>query len=210
MTHDHTAQSLIEFESRVKSWWEAGELPSLVHLCGGNEEELLKIFEGVRSQDWVFTSHRAHYHALLKGIPESELEHFIRTDRSMFIFDRARRFYQSAILGGCCGIATGVARAISDSGENAHVFCFLGDGAADNGSLYEALLYATGHRLPITFIIEDNDRQVDTSIEARRGPHWLDFAMEAPCLRRYQYEPTWPHAGSGCQHQIAFNRTHKL
>lgn len=210
MITTHTRESLMAFEDRVRQQWEAGELPSLVHLCGGNEEKLLQIFEDIRPQDWVFVSHRAHYHALLKGVPEDELEMLIRADRSMFIFDSERRIYQSAILGGCCGIATGVARGIADNGEDAYVHCFLGDGAADNGHLYEALLYATGHRLPITFWIEDNNRQVDTTIEARRGPHWLDFVMEAPCLRRYQYEPRWPHAGSGCAHQITFQRTHPL
>lgn len=206
----HTRESLMAFERKIQLAWEAGELPSLIHLCGGNEDQLLEIFRDVRPNDWVFMSHRGHYHALLKGLPEDELEQFIRRDSSMFIFSKEHRIYQSAILGGCCGIAVGVAKAIQESGEDAHVWCFLGDGAADNGHLYEALLYVTGHRLPVTFVIEDNDRQVDTSIESRRGPHWLDFAMEAPCLCRYQYEARWPHGGSGCAHLIDFKRKHSL
>lgn len=210
MITTHTKESLIAFEEKIRQAWEAGELPSLIHLCGGNEDALLSIFQDIRPQDWIFTSHRAHYHCLLKGMPEDVLEMNIRADRSMFCYSKELRTYQSAILGGCCGIATGVAKAIQDSGEDAHVFCFLGDGAADNGHLYEALIYATGHRLPVTFVLEDNGRQVDTTIEARRGPHWLDFVMESQHLRRYQYEPRWPHAGSGCKHQITFERTHAL
>jgi pyruvate dehydrogenase E1 component alpha subunit len=210
MITDHTKQSLIAFEARVKDLWESGELPSLVHLCGGNEEQLLEIFAGIRPNDWVFLSHRGHYAALLKGMPESELEDFIRTDRSMFCFDRERRIYQSAILGGCIGIATGVAVAIKEGGEDAHVHCFIGDGAADNGHLYEAALYATGHELPITFHIENNFRQVDTDIVVRRGASYAGFSMTAPCIREYSYEPTWPHAGSACKTQITFKRTHPL
>jgi len=210
MITTHTRESLMAFEEKIRLAWESGDLPSLLHLSGGNEDQLLEIFQEIREQDWIFTSHRAHYHNLLKGVPEDELEQKIRNDLSMFCYDRQRRIYQSAILGGNCGIATGVAKAIQDSGEDAHVWCFLGDGAADNGCLYEALVYATGHRLPITFIIEDNGRQVDTTIEERRGPHWLDFVMESPNLRRYQYEARWPHAGSGCQTQIQFKRTHPL
>ena len=126
MITNHTKETLIGFENEMKRLWESGSLPSLVHLCGGNEEQLLEIFSEIRPQDWVLASHRAHYHALLKGIPEYEVEKFILSDRSMFIFDKERRFYQSAILAGNCGIAVGVAVAIKESGEDAHVYCFLG------------------------------------------------------------------------------------
>lgn len=210
MITTHTRESLMSFENRIKDLWEAGELPSLIHLCGGNEDQLLEIFQDIRPQDWIFTSHRAHYHCLLKGMPEEQLEEFIRSDRSMFAYSREHRIYQSAILGGCCGIAVGVAKAIQESGEDAHVWCFIGDGSFDNGHCYEALLYATGHRLPVTFVLEDNDRQVDTTVEQRRGPHWLDFVMESPNLRRYQYEARWPHGGSGCNFNIEFKRKHPL
>jgi pyruvate dehydrogenase E1 component alpha subunit len=206
MITTHTRESLMAFEEKVKNWWEAGELPSLLHLCGGNEHQLLEVFRDIRENDWVFLSHRGHYHALLKGMPEYELEAFIRTDRSMFIFDRKSRIYQSAILGGCIGIATGVAVANKSAGNDDHVWCFIGDGAADNGHLYEAALYATGHELPITFIIENNWRQVDTGIETRRGQSYSAFNMSAPCLQEYFYEPRWPHAGSGCSNQIEFKR----
>ncbi len=210
MITTHTRESLMAFEEKVRIEWEEGNLPSLLHLSGGNETQLLETFENIRPNDWVFISHRGHYHCLLKGMPEDELLDNIKHDRSMFCFSKKLRIYQSAILGGCCGIATGVAKAIQDSGEDAHVYCFIGDGGFDNGHAYEALLYATGHRLPLTIIIEDNDRQVDTTIEQRRGPHWLDFVMESPNLIRYQYEARWGHAGSGCAHQIKFKREHPL
>lgn len=206
MNHHHTADSLMAFEEKIRIAWEAGELPSLVHLSGGNEAELLDIFRGIREEDWLFVSHRAHYHLLLKGMPEEELEANIRADRSMFNFCAKRRIYQSAILGGCCGIVAGVARAIKDAGGQEHVWCFLGDGASDNGTLYEAALYVAGHALPCTFVIENNNMQVETPLEVRRGPHHWEVDFYAPCIREYQYKPRWPHAGSGCAHQIEFQR----
>lgn len=206
MTHGHSRESLIAFEERIRQAWEAGELPSLVHLSGGNEGQLLDIFSEVHEEDWVFVSHRAHYHLLLKGMPEAELEANIRADRSMFNFCAKRRIYQSAILGGCCGIAVGVGRAIKDAGGKERVWCFLGDGASDNGHLYEAALYATGHDLPVTFIVENNNMQVDTPLEVRRGPHHRRLDFYAPCVQEYHYTPRWPHAGSGCKHQIEFKR----
>lgn len=133
----------------------------------------------------------------------------IRADRSMFNFSKELRIYQSAILAGNCGIAVGVAMAIKERGEDAHVYCFLGDGAEENGHFYEAVLYATGHDLPVTFIIEDNAIQVDTAKLQRRGTErgFLDYE---PCVIRYHYTPRWPHAGSGSKHQITFKRTHPL
>lgn len=210
MNHGHTKESLIAFEESVRQAWETGELPSLIHLCGGNEDQLLAIFENVREQDWVFLSHRGHYGALLKGMPEDKLMEFIRSDRSMFIFDQERRIYQSAILSGCVPIAVGVAAAIKEEGTHQHVHCFIGDGAADNGALWEAALYVTGHSLPCTFYIENNGRQVDTPLHVRRGEtHWI-CRLVAPCVQEYFYNPRWPHAGSGCAHQITFNRTTPL
>lgn len=206
MNHGHIRESLIAFEDKIRFLWEAGELPSLIHLCGGNEGQLLDIFSEVQEHDWIFVSHRAHYHVLLKGMPEAELEAHIRADHSMFLFDAERRIYQSAILGGCCGIATGVAQAIKDAGGKERVWCFLGDGAADNGHLYEAAMYSTGHELPITFVIENNHKQVDTPLDVRRGEHHWRFKMVAPCVREYHFTPRWPHAGSGCAHQIDFKR----
>lgn len=204
---NHTRESLIAFERRVQELWESGELPSLTHLCGGNEGQLLDIFQKVRPYDWVFCSHRAHYHALLKGVSEDRLMGFIQSDRSMFIFDKELRFYQSAILGGTLGVAVGVAKALREQGSCAHVWAFLGDGAAENGALHSASIYATGHDLPVTFVIENNGRQVDTYVETRRGPKHRDCQLISPRILEYHYKPTWPHAGSGCAHQITFKRT---
>jgi TPP-dependent pyruvate/acetoin dehydrogenase alpha subunit len=205
----HTVESLKAFEEHVKTAWENGELPSLIHLCSGNEVKLIEIFEDIRPQDWVFVSHRAHFHCLLKGMSEETLMENIRNDRSMFNFSKELRIYQSAILAGNCGIAVGTAMAIKERGEDAHVHCFLGDGAEESGHFYEAVMFVSGHDLPVTFHIEDNDIQVDTPKLQRRGMErgLLDFE---PCVQRYLYTPHWPHAGSGSKYQITFKRTHPL
>lgn len=215
MITNHTRESLIAFEQRVIDAWNAGELPSLVHICSGNEGQLLNIFQDIRPQDWVFTNHRAHWHCLLKGMSEEQLMENIRNDFSMFSYSRELRIYQSAILGGCCGIAVGVAKAIQESEKDEWVHCFVGDGGSENGALHSAAMYVEGHRLPCTFHLEDNDRQVDTTKLARRGHGWehhsRGYEPEWPlCVRRYEYKSEFPHAGSGCSHQITFKRTHPL
>lgn len=203
MDHGYTPKSLIAFEERVKCAWEAGELPYLLHLGGGNEQQLLDIFAEAEEGDWFFVSHRNHYHSLLAGIPEDQVLANIQSGGSMFSYSRKHRVFSSAILAGNCGIAVGVAIALKESGSRNKVFCFLGDGAEENGHFYEAVLYATGHDLPVEFVIEDNGIQVDTPKELRRGMR-QGLLDSWPCVRRYRYTPRWPHAGSGCAHKIVF------
>lgn len=203
MNFGYTKECLTTFESCVKAEWEEGNLPYLLHLSGGNEQQLLDIFEEAQEGDWFFVSHRNHYHSLLAGIPEVQVFENIRQGGSMFSYSRKHRIFSSAILAGNCGIAVGVAMALKASGSKNRVWCFLGDGAEENGHFYEAVLYATGHNLPVEFIIEDNAIQVDTPKELRRGMS-SGLLDSWPCVRRYCYTPRWPHAGSGCSHKITF------
>ena len=202
---------LIAFENRIKAHWEAGNLPCLLHLCGGNEAELIGLISDIRPRDWVFSTHRNHYHALLKGIPPDQLEAAILSGHSMFTFSREHNFYSSAILAGACCIAAGVAYDIKARGGDEEVYCFLGDGAEEQGHFYEAALFVEANELPCTFIIEDNNRQVDTDKNTRRGgeaPFWNQYEPRATahfpldgfnCVVRYHYTPTYPHAGSGAK-----------
>lgn len=206
MTHSHTRESLIAFETRVRDAWERGELPCLLHLAGGEESILLDIFAHTQEGDWFFGSHRSHYIALLAGMSEQEVWDGIHRGDSMFLYSRERNLYVSAILAGCCPIAVGVAVALKAEGSGNHVYCFLGDGAEEQGGFYESVLYATGHNLPVTFIILDNDRQVDTDKRTRRGME--EGLLDAwPCVTRHRYTPTYPHGGSGCSFQITFKDT---
>jgi len=201
-----TKENLISFENRIKKLWEEGELPCLLHLCGGNEDQLIDLFGAMRDGDWFFSTHRNHYHALCAGITQSALENGIMAGRSMFTFDRQRNFLSSSVLAGTAAIAAGVALDIKRSNGGKHVWCFIGDGAVAEGHFWEAINFVEGHDLPCTFIIEDNGRQVDTPKVEHRGPHSpMDWALSLfKCVKRYEYKPTYPHAGSGCEHKITF------
>ena len=201
-----TKKDLIAFEDKIKAAWEEGELPCLLHLCGGNEDDLISIFRGIKEGDWIFSTHRNHFHALCSGIPADSLEQAIRSGRSMFTFSSDRRFLSSAVLAGTTGIAAGVALDIKRNGGKEHVWCFIGEGGIAEGHAWEAINFIEGHALPCTFIVEDNGRQVDTPKEEHRGPFsMMDKALGLfSCVRRYEYKPTYPHAGSGCKFKIEF------
>ena len=105
-------QDLINFELEIKKIYEEGKIKAPIHLSGNNEKYLIKIFKNVAAEDWVFSTWRNHYHALLKGIPPEWLKKEILKGRSMGINNLKYKFYSSAIVGGILPIALGVAKAL--------------------------------------------------------------------------------------------------
>lgn len=246
-----TKEQLISFETTIKGLWETGQIRCPVHLSGGNEDQLIEIFKEVKDDDYVFATHRNHYHYLLKHGDSNGLRDEIMGmetgisrghGRSMCYADHSRHFYCSAIVAGICAIAVGTAWAVKEVGkitqikpfkkicpvckgssmvtsmagtytcgacENGyifttpHVWCFIGDGAVDNGHFWEAIQYAEGWNLPITFILEDNNRSTCTTQQDRLGRGCLDDDTirwkfgDSIKVRIYSYIPTYPHVGSG-------------
>ncbi len=205
-----TPTGLLSFEKYTQEEWESGELPCLLHLAGGNEEQLVELFKEVQFGDWIFSTHRNHFHAILAGVPPFELREKINNGDSMFVYSKAHNFFCSAVLAGCCAIAAGVAWSLKNSVNvkpgylmPTRVWCFIGDGGEEQGHFYEAAMFVEANDLPCTFIIEDNNRSVDTPRDARRGQaKGLEHLFR--CVRRYHYVATYPHAGSGCNFKIEF------
>ena len=89
-------QDLIDFEKKIADQWEDGKIRGPIHLSGGNEEELIEIGKRMESTDWVFSTWRSHYHALVKGVCPVWLEQEIVEGRSITIVNKEERFYSSA------------------------------------------------------------------------------------------------------------------
>jgi pyruvate dehydrogenase E1 component alpha subunit len=196
-----TKEELIAFENEIKVLWEAGEMRCPHHFCGGNEDQLIGYFQKVKPDDWVFSTWRSAYHWLLKtGDKEWLRGKILVQNNSMHIIDLTRKFISTAIVGGNCAPAVGTAKAIKLKGGTNWVHCFIGDGGCDQGWFSEAVRYARGWNLPITFIIEDNNRSVCTDIQTRWGP-WDNFKCfshnNIDHLYYYSYTPTYPHVGTG-------------
>lgn len=191
-----TAADLIEFEREVADAFEGGLIHAPVHLSGGNEEQLIRIFRDIAPTDWVLSTYRNHYHALLHGIPRAQVMAEILAGRSMYWSSPAHRFLTSALVGGILPIAVGVAAGIKRRGEPERVWCFVGDMAATTGIFHESVAYADGHDLPVTFVVEDNGMSTDTPTHEAWGRR--PDAQSYGCLaRRYSYERIWPHVNSG-------------
>jgi len=183
---------LIAFEREVAERFEAGEILGPVHLSGGNEKQLISIFQDIKPTDWVFCSYRSHFHALLHGIPPDLVMGEIVAKKSMNLSFPEYRFMSSAIVAGCLPIAVGVAKALKLKKSMNSVFCFVGDMAAKSGAFHEAMQYAAGHRLPIRFVIEDNGLSCDSPT----SECWGD-TVHVPMITRYIYTRAYPHVGTG-------------
>ena len=180
------------FEERVKVAFLAGEIHAPVHLSGGNEKEVLEIFKEVADDDWVFSTWRNHYHALLKGIPPDDLYRAILNGRSMYINSKAHKFLTSSIVGGVLPIALGVALGAKRLKLDERVWVFIGDMAARTGIAREFMDYARGHELAVSIVVEDNGLSTNTPTmevwgRGHRGPHH----------HYYKYERSVPHVGVG-------------
>ena len=190
-----TPEALKQFVEKMAEHHDAGRLPFAVHLPGGNEQELIDIFANINEGDYVLSTHRNWYHALLHGLPPDEVEEKILNARSMFMFDRERNFYVSAIIGGTPAIAAGIALALKRKGSSQRVWCFIGDGIEDTGHFAEAVRYVDGFDLPCTFVIEDDNMAVEASKESRWG---TDKDLDWPsCVLRYHYKKSRPHIRTG-------------
>jgi pyruvate dehydrogenase E1 component alpha subunit len=185
---------LIQFERKMADHWEAGKVRGPIHLSGGNEDELIEIFKYIKKTDWVFSTWRSHYHALLKGVPSEWLEQEILDGRSITIVSKEDRFYSSAIVGAIIPIATGVAMANKRDGKDDKVWCFIGDMAFETGGFYEMHKYAQRYDLPIRFIVEDNGVSTNTPTEET----WNGVKRDVPNdVIWYNYKKEWPHYGTG-------------
>lgn len=189
-----SAQQLIDFEKDIADCFNRAEIRAPVHLSGGNEEQLIDIFAlHVSDADWVFTTWRSHYHCLLRGVSADVLKADIIAGRSITLNYPDYRIVSSAIVAGIIPIALGVALSIKRRGDFGHVHCFVGDMAGRTGAAREATDYATGHDLPFTLIVENNNKSVETpTFEV-----WGNQHRSARHTRYYHYNLPWPHAGAG-------------
>jgi pyruvate dehydrogenase E1 component alpha subunit len=113
---------------------------------------------------------------------------------SMHIFSKEHRFFGGhGIVGGQIPLGAGLAFADKYFNNNAVTLCFLGDGAARQGSLHETLNMATNWNLPVVFCVENNGYAMGTSVK-RTSNHediWrLGLGYEMPCGPVDAMDPT--------------------
>jgi pyruvate dehydrogenase E1 component alpha subunit len=188
-----TKEDLINFEELIVTHWGNAKIRGPIHLSNGNEEQLIEIFKRIKTSDWVFSTWRSHYHALLKEVCPVWIEEEILKGKSITLCNMDEKFYASAIVGGTLSIALGVAMGIKQKGGDEKVFVFVGDMSFESGIFYEVHKYARNFDLPIVFVVEDNAVSTYTPTEAT----W-NTKREVPSdVIHYTYKSKFPHYGTG-------------
>jgi TPP-dependent pyruvate/acetoin dehydrogenase alpha subunit len=198
-----TIDELREFESNVVVEFEAGHIRGPVHLSHGDEESLIEIFKEIEPQDWVFSTWRNHYHALLHGVSKDWLFSEILAGRSINIHCPEHNLFTSAIVGGIIPIATGVAFGLKKKKSDRKVWCFIGDMAYSLGIFYESLKYAQINDLPITFVCADNGISTNTptlqswGFSEQSEPEVTSEILKMKKVWYFRYKRHYPHVGVG-------------
>lgn len=214
-----TAQELIDFETDIGNCFNNKLIRAPIHLYDGNEKQMLKVFEKVQPGDWVCATWRSHYQCLLKGVPKDVLKERILAGKSIALCFKEYKVICSAIVGGIPPIATGLAWGEKLANSGNHVWCFVGDMSAATGIWDESHRYSLVNDLPITWVIEDNDKSVLTPTEKTWGDHHPSMRFRPykewgePCheliisprqkVIYYRYDnKKYPHAGAGVRVQF--------
>jgi len=189
----YTSEDLIKFEDLIKDHWENAKIRGPIHLSNGNESQLLEIFKRISTNDWVLSTWRSHYHAILKDVGLDFLEQEILKGKSITICNIDKKFYSSAIVGGTLSIGLGLALDIKRKNLPDKVWCFIGDMSFESGIFYEVHKYARNFDLPLYFVVEDNGVSTYTpTIET-----WGKQRDIPDDVIYYNYKSKYPHYGTG-------------
>ena len=155
-----------EFEERVSLQFAAGDIPGFVHLSAGQEASAVGIISNLGQGDYIATTHRGHGHCIAFGSDTEAmmLEIYGRRDGlcrgkggSIHIADIERGMLgANGIVGGGAPLCVGAALKIRNAGEKRVAVPFIGDGASNQGHVFEAMNLASVWQVPVLFVYENN------------------------------------------------------
>ena len=163
------------FEERAGQLYGMGLIGGFCHLYIGQEAIAVGVESIKRPGDEVITGYRAHGHTLAAGVdPKAVLSEL--TGRatgiargkggSMHMFSTEHDFFGGhGIVGAWVPLGTGLAFANRYRNDGRVSFTFLGDGAVNQGQVYEAFNMAELWKLPVVYIVENNQYAMGTSVE---------------------------------------------
>jgi len=154
------------FEEQLIVLHEAGELAGHYHVCIGQEGTAIGVLAHAGPDDVVYTTHRNHGHLLLRGADPERLFAEILGRSTGYSRGRSGTLHlsapelgvpwSSALVGGNVPQAIGAAYALARLRPGSIAVCFFGDGAFEEGAVFEALNTAAVLGLPVLFVCENN------------------------------------------------------
>src|SRR5579872_1598221 len=172
------------FEERAGQLYGMGLIGGFCHLYIGQEAVVVGMQANVRSNDQLITAYRDHGHMLAAGMdPKGVMAELTGRSTgyskgkggSMHMFSRDKKFYGGhGIVGAQVPLGTGLAFANKYRGNDGVCLTYFGDGAANQGQVYESFNMAELWKLPVVYVIENNQYAMGTSVE--RSSAQVDFS----------------------------------
>ena len=154
------------FEEAIEDVYKRGLMPGLAHLYIGEEAVAVGVCAALGPKDYITSTHRGHGHCIAKGCRLNEMmaEVMGKVDGycrgkggSMHIADfEVGMLGASGIVGGMIGVAAGAALSIKLRATDQVAVCFFGDGASNQGALYETMNMAALWKTPLIYVCENN------------------------------------------------------
>ncbi len=160
------------FDERAAKMLMRGQIPGTIHTSIGQEAQVVGACMALRERDNIAGNHRSHGHPIGKGSTLGPLMAELvgkatgvckGKGGSMHLADSAvGSLGESGVTGSSIPIAVGAALSAQVLGDDRVALSFFGDGAANQGVLYEALNLSSVWKLPVVFLCENNQYALST------------------------------------------------
>ena len=168
-----TMLTIRRFEERASQLYGRGLIGGFCHLYIGQEAVVVGVLMSINSKDSVVTTYRDHGHMIARGLEPKKImaELTGRIDGyskgkggSMHMFSKSNSFYGGHGIGGAqAPVGTGIAFAHKYKKDKFICRTYIGDGAMNNGQVFESFNMAALWKLPVLYIIENNQYGMGTS-----------------------------------------------
>jgi len=161
------------FEEKILDLFSQNKLSGTTHTCIGQEAVAVAALSYISKGDHVFSNHRCHGHYIAYGGSSKALLSEIMSKSNGLCQGRGgsqhirfNEFYSNGIQGGIVPGALGMAFADKLNNNNTITIVFIGDGTLGQGIVYECFNMASLFKIPILFIIENNQYAMSTSVNS--------------------------------------------
>jgi TPP-dependent pyruvate/acetoin dehydrogenase alpha subunit len=161
-----TMKKIRLFEEKVYELFTEGQMPGFAHLYAGEEAMATGVCAHLTNKDYVTSTHRGHGHCIAKGADINGMmaELYGKSTGlckgkggSMHIADvDIGMLGANGIVGAGGPLACGAGLMAKTLGTDQVTVCFFGDGAAEQGTMHEAMNLACCWKLPVVFVCENN------------------------------------------------------
>ena len=185
-----------KLQLQVNNFLKENKIKLPVHLAVGHEyvAALIKYYFLSNIDKLILTHRNIHYTSLFSRNAKKNYLNFTRknldkinTFGSMNYYEKNSDIaYTSSILGNNFSVACGVAKSLKKNKGIA--ICTSGDGAIEEGSFYESLLFSRYLKIPIIFLIENNNWSMGTTIKERRSEINLKQLASSLNIKYYYFK----------------------